>query len=175
MPRQPQHPPVSLANVQPLVGEHFFPAVTQYIDQADKSLSICIFTARYYRNQSRNPVNSFFDALRRAARRGVNVRFLLNQNFGDQRALQNNLFIIQHFKNKNFQTAFAGKSTRIHSKLILIDDKITIVGSHNYSARAHRTNFETSVAVQSDAFAQYFAAYYERLWAARVLVKGRIT
>ena len=144
------------AHVDPVVGGSFFPKAVDQINQAQISISICVFTARYYRGQSRNPVNELFDALRRAAARGVCVRMLLNQNFQDDGSAKGNEFIIRYFKNHNFQAAMGGKSTRLHSKLLLIDNQITVIGSHNYSARAQRTNFETSVIVKSREINSFF-------------------
>ena len=74
----------STASVDPIVGSSFFTKAVELIDTAQQSVSICIFTARYYRGQSRNPINALFDSLRRAAQRGVSVQILLNQNFYDQ-------------------------------------------------------------------------------------------
>jgi len=165
----------SNAHVDPVVGSAFFLKAVDLINRAVQSVSICIFTARYYRGQSRNPVNELFDALRRAAFRGVSVRILLNQNFQDDGSVLNNQFIVLYFKSKNLQAAFGGKSTRIHSKLILIDNTFTIIGSHNYSARAHRTNFETSVIIKSPETCTFFKQEFERLWERRILIPGRIT
>jgi len=161
------------ATVDPITGGAFFYKVPQMIDNAVESISMCIFTARYYRGQSRNPINDLFSSLRRAAQRGVNVRLLLNQNFYDPQADMHNRFIVQYFKGHNFQAAMGGKSTRIHSKLILIDGKTTILGSHNYSARAHKTNFETSVIIKSKQVFDFFNSDFERLWKNRVLIPGK--
>ena len=163
------------ALVDPVVGGSFFAKAVDLIDEAKETISICIFTARYYRGKSRNPVNSLFDALRRAANRGVNVRILLNQNFHDSSANQHNRFIAQYFKARNFQAAMGGTSTRIHAKLILIDGDITLIGSHNYSTRAHRTNFETSVIIKSQEIHSFFIKEFERLWKIRKLVPGRVS
>lgn len=163
------------ATVDPVVGSSFFDKAAHLIDNARESISICIFTARYYRGQSRNPINSLFNALRRAANRGVNVKILLNQNFSDSQADLHNRFIAQYFKAKNFQAAMGGKSTRIHAKLILIDNHITIIGSHNYSARAHKSNFETSVIIRSPEITLAFMNEFERLWKSRMLIPGKVT
>jgi phosphatidylserine/phosphatidylglycerophosphate/cardiolipin synthase-like enzyme len=163
------------ASVDPIVGSTFFSKAVELIDGAKQSVSICIFTARYYRGQSRNPINALFDALRRAAQRGVSVRILLNQNFYDTQADKHNRFIAQYFKARNFEAAMGGKSTRIHAKLILIDGRITVIGSHNYSARAHKTNFETSVIIKSHATTEFFINEFNRLWKSRTLIPGKIS
>jgi cardiolipin synthase len=162
------------AQVDPVVGSAFFPKAVDLINNAQTTISICIFTARYYRGQSRNPVNELFDALRRAAYRGVDVRILLNADFQDSESARGNEFIVRYFKNRNFQAAMGGKSTRLHSKLLLVDNQITVIGSHNYSARAFRTNFETSVIIKSREIYSFFITEFERLWTKRILIPGKV-
>mgnify|MGYP006277924993 CR=1 FL=1 len=160
------------AAIIPLVNDQFFPACIDAINHAQHSISLCTFAAKYYRGKSRNTVNQFFDSLRRAAQRGVNIRLLLNGNFGSDNELTNNTFIIRYFKNPNFQAALAGKSTRVHAKIILIDGHLSILGSHNLSQRAHNVNFETSILIDSEPLNQELQNHFERLWRNRVLVQG---
>jgi len=162
----------SQASVAPLVNSHYFHIIPAYFDRAHQSIDIIIFSARYYRGKSNNPVNKFFDALRRAAARGVEIRLLMNANFQNPESIRFNQFIALYFKQQNFQCALSGKSTRIHSKLIIIDSQTCVIGSHNYSQRASRSNFETSVMVQSPSLASHFTDHFNRLWKSRQLVKG---
>ena len=162
------------ASVFPLTNDLFFPTCVEVFNRATTSISLCTYAAKYYRGKSHNPVNDFFNALRRAAQRGVNIRLLLNGDFSNEPECTNNVFIIRYFKNPNFHAALAGKSTRLHSKLILVDEHITIMGSHNLSLRAHRSNFETSILIDSQPTTREFLNHFERLWKSRVLVLGTI-
>lgn len=156
----------------PLTNDLFFPTCVEVFNRATRSISLCTYAAKYYRSHSRNPVNDFFNALRRAAQRGVTIRLLLNGDFSNDAVRSNNVFIIRYFKHPNFHAALAGKSTRLHSKLILVDDHICIIGSHNLSLRAHKTNFETSILIDGEATTREFLNHFERLWKNRMLVLG---
>lgn len=162
------------ALVLPIINADYFPLLVSLFEAASLSINIIIFAARYYRGQAKNPINDFFHSLRRAASRGVKVRLLLNANFQTKESLRYNQFIIRYFKQSNFHAALGGNSTRLHSKLVIIDNQIAIVGSHNYSRRASRVNFETSAVIKSPEVCHLFNIHFERLWKNRTLVPGKV-
>ena len=86
------------ATAYPIINSDYFSATRQFIDRAKSSIDILFFAARYYRGESRHPVNKFFNSLRQAANRGVNVRLLFNGNFFQGDSLTHNIAIIKHFK-----------------------------------------------------------------------------
>ncbi len=49
----------------------------------------------------------------------------------------------------------------LHSKALLVDDGLTVIGSANFDSRSFRLNFELSVLCLDTAFAARFAALYE--------------
>ena len=155
------------ATAFPIINTDYLPYLLSLIDNAKESIEILMFAGKYYRGARNNPVNTFWHALARASVRNVQVRLLLNANFYMGGSLKDNQFIAQRFKSQNFQTAFSGKSTRLHSKLFIIDKKIIVLGSHNQSQRAFRSNFETSLAVDSQDLALSYLSHFERLWKSR--------
>ena len=161
------------ATVVPIVNADYLTYLTDLIRNAESSIELLMFAARYYQGKSGNKVNEFWQLLNRTAARGVLVRVLLNSNFYQGDSAQHNRFIAGHFKAPNFHAALSGKSTRLHSKLFIVDDRIVVVGSHNYSTRAFSSNFETSVVVYSPEVAAEFKSHFERLWKSRQLVEGR--
>jgi len=57
----------------------------------------------------------------------------------------------------------------LHHKFGLIDDKIVITGSHNWSLAADRNNDETVLVIQSQTVAAHFKREFERLYGNAVL------
>jgi phosphatidylserine/phosphatidylglycerophosphate/cardiolipin synthase-like enzyme len=51
-----------------------------------------------------------------------------------------------------------------HSKLFLIDDHLTICGSHNISSRAFKLNNEVSLLVDSVAVNVELTRYFDSIW-----------
>ena len=156
------------ADVFPIINSDYIPYIISLIDSAQSTIDILMFSAKYYRGKRGNSVNAFWHSLRRAASRGVSIRVLLNANFYMGGNKQDNIFIVQSFRGPNFHTALSGKSTRLHSKLVIVDDQHVVLGSHNTSQRAFRANFETSIAVKSQPLAASFKMHYDRLWKSRI-------
>ena len=160
--------PLYQAGVFPIVNSEYIPFIISLIDSAIFTIDILMFSAKYYRGKRNHVVNAYWHALQRAAARGVKIRLLLNANFYLGGNLRDNQFIVQSFRNDNFNTAFSGKSTRLHSKMFIVDDEYVLVGSHNTSQRAFNANFETSVAVKSEPLAEIFKSHFDRLWKSRM-------
>lgn len=53
---------------------------------------------------------------------------------------------------------------RLHHKFAVIDDKIAIAGSHNWSNNANRSNDETLLIVENPTVAAHFKREFERLY-----------
>jgi phosphatidylserine/phosphatidylglycerophosphate/cardiolipin synthase-like enzyme len=160
--------PLYQAGVFPIINSEYIPFIISLVDSAQSTIDILMFSAKYYRGKRNHVVNAYWHALQRAAARGVVIRLLLNANFYLGGNLRDNQFIVQSFRKDNFQTAFSGKSTRLHSKMFIVDDEYVLVGSHNTSQRAFNANFETSIAVKSGPLAKVFKIHFERLWKSRV-------
>jgi phosphatidylserine/phosphatidylglycerophosphate/cardiolipin synthase-like enzyme len=57
-----------------------------------------------------------------------------------------------------------GNCYTMHHKVIIIDGRIVITGSYNYSARAERTNDENTLIIVDAAIAQAYQAEFERVY-----------
>jgi putative cardiolipin synthase len=99
-----------------------------------------------------------------AAKRGVSIRLLTN-------SLESTDQIIVHAGFANERRWLLRNSVRIfeyqgeltlHSKLIRIDDHITIIGSHNLDFLSERKNLEVAMVVDNHEFAQHSKLVYER-------------
>ncbi len=58
----------------------------------------------------------------------------------------------------------------MHQKVVLIDDQVAAIGSHNLDSRSCRLNFEASALIFDPAFAEKVAAMLEQDFAAATLV-----
>jgi len=54
----------------------------------------------------------------------------------------------------------------MHHKVIIIDNRIVITGSYNFSQSAEDYNDENLVIIESEELAQAYLAEYERIWQA---------
>lgn len=102
------------------------------------------------------------EILRRFARRFVEMdwpeRSPLPEVYFDPRSLVNE----------------GGKRSSLHAKCVVIDRKVALITSANFTEAAHERNIETGVVIRSERFATRVADHFEALAAAQVLLRLEI-
>jgi len=139
--------------MQAIIGSQFPKVVIPKIDEAKSSISLIVFDWRWYPNDPGNPVQLFNQALVRAVRRGVAVKAVAN--FGD---------IVKTLKAVGVQAKKLETKNLVHAKMIVIDEKLVIVGSHNITTPAFTTNYEVSTMFESEEAAKEYTNFFNNLW-----------
>ena len=138
---------------EPVIANEFFKKVVPLLENAKNTIDICVFDWRWYPHDPGNTVQQFNQCLVQAVRRGVKVRALVNSDniAGQLRAVgvEVKKFISTHL---------------LHCKLMIIDDKIVLTGSHNYTQSAFNANYELSVILDDVGPNSEFSKYFLRLW-----------
>jgi len=140
-------------SMQAIIGKQFPKVVIPKIDEAKKSIKIVVFDWRWYPNDPANPVQLFNQAIIRAVRRGVRVE-----------AVANALDIVETLKENGVQAKKLITPNLVHCKLMIIDDKIVIIGSHNYTQSAFTMNYEVSAMIESESGLDNFIQYFSNLF-----------
>ena len=122
-----------------LVGKEFPTKVIPYVESAKYSIDIIVYDWRWYSATPNNPVSRFNQSIVRAVKRGVKVR-----------AVVNNIDILPRLNALGIEARRAPFGRLLHAKLMYIDDRILITGSHNYTQSAFQTNLEFSVIIEND-------------------------
>ena len=139
--------------MEALIGADYPKKVIPLLNAAKKNIDIVVYDWRWYPNQPAHAVQQFNAALVRAAQRGVLVRAVVNAPLL--------LPILASVGIKARQVA--GKRT-IHAKMVLIDDEILILGSHNFTRNAFGSNVEVSIVVPVASDYRRFRDFFERLY-----------
>ncbi|VVC03044.1 Cardiolipin synthase B [Candidatus Bilamarchaeum dharawalense] len=126
--------------------------IIDLIDSAQESIDIemYVFTSR-----------DAIEALERAKNRGVDIRIIIERNVisGQNAEAYNEL------NAKGIQTRYASRVYELtHSKIIIIDGKKVLVGSHNLSNSALYKNREASVVLIDVPSVKIFIENYEKDW-----------
>lgn len=139
-----------MEKIQAVIGKNFAPTIIPLIANARHSISILVFDWRWYPNEPASPIQLFNQAIIQAKRKGVKIRALVNMYsiVGELRALGIDCRKV------------VGKDL-LHAKLIIIDDSIAVVGSHNFTQSAFGKNFECSVITTDEATVSAFNDYFE--------------
>ncbi len=136
-----------------LIGKQFPARVIPLIDQAKISIEIIVFDWRWYPQEIGSSVQLFNQAIARAAKRGVKIR-----------AIVNNDEIVRVLKSVGCEAKKLASKNLVHCKLMLIDDIILILGSHNYTQSAFYMNFELSVVLYDPENIGDVKTFFENLY-----------
>ena len=143
-----------------LLDNAFLPAAIDLIKSAERSIYISAFKAEITSKPRGRPLVKLFDALVEKSRLGLDVRFLLNNAGGLKYIPLSNLYVMQEFKKQKINIRSLQGDRICHAKLIIVDGKYAILGSHNLSVRSCHNNFEISLYTHHTETVQRLTAIY---------------
>ena len=148
------------ADVEDISSRDYFPKVKEVIDNAEKSIHMSMFVVSLRPNQKNSVVYKLCDALIDAKKRGVMVRVILDQNvnYYDNKKKGEiegkNTEAYQYLTKNGIEVFYDNKYEYTHSKALVIDEKIVIIGSTNWSYSAIERNNESSAIIMSPELAK---------------------
>jgi len=139
--------------METIIGSQFPQKVIPLINEAKKSIDIIVFDWRWYPNDPGNAVQLFNQTIVRAVRRGVCVRVITNSQE-----------IVEILKNVGVQAKKLLTKNLVHAKIMIIDENLVVIGSHNYTQHAFQMNYELSVILRDAENISDFPNYFNKLW-----------
>jgi phosphatidylserine/phosphatidylglycerophosphate/cardiolipin synthase-like enzyme len=138
---------------QAIIASQFPKVVMPILAAAKHSIDVIVYDWRWYPSVSGSLVAQFNQAFVSAVGRGVKVR-----------ALVNNAEIALRLKAVGIDAHQPASARMLHTKMILVDDTLLVIGSHNYTERAFCMNQEASVLVELDNPQNDFVDYFNKLY-----------
>jgi phosphatidylserine/phosphatidylglycerophosphate/cardiolipin synthase-like enzyme len=150
--------------VTPLPGQTYFPSLLEAIRNARLSIDIIQYQWNFYKFQAENPVQQLNQLLIQKLRNGLKCRILLNKEGRGQNLMKINMEASKFLQEAGAIVKFGRTFPITHAKLWLIDNEISIVGSHNLSGRSFTVNNEVSVLIKSTEINREYDRYFESIW-----------
>lgn len=144
-------PSVFADNSQILSGKEYFQTTLQAIQQAKKSIFLAMYIINVGPVAEEHSASVLLESLISAKERGVAVKVIIDES----QSINHNAY--NRLKQKGVDVYFDTALKVLHAKAIIIDSKICIVGSHNWTRAALNDNYE-------------FAAYIEDAKMAKKLI-----
>lgn len=160
--------PGATADVQASVGildgnayHEFLPGI---LGSAQSSIRVAMFHAALPGPQ--HPTRALLDALIDAHGRGVDVRVLLDSDRSTDPYLSTviNSAAKRYLEEAGVACRFDDEAHLLHSKYVVVDAEVAVVGSHNWSAGSYFRFDDVSIVVRSNSFAGELVARFDRLW-----------
>ncbi len=105
------------------------------------------------------PDDSFIEAMRIAARSGVNVRLMIPGKTDNILVQQVNMAYAQHIADCGVKVYLYNGF--LHAKTITCDGKITSIGTTNMDVRSFSLNFEVNAFIYDKDFSEEYARHFE--------------
>ena len=136
-----------------IIGREFGPKIVPLIKRAKNSIDIVVYDWRWYPDQIGSEIQKFNNAIIDTQKRGKKVRVIVNS--------RNVVYVLSANK---VEVRKLSSYRKVHTKLLIIDDDIAILGSHNYTMNAFTINYEVSVIIQDKEIVKRLKSYFENLW-----------
>ena len=136
-----------------LADTEYFKTITSYIDRAQDRIDMGMFLFKATGSPHNRPTK-VLDSLIEARRRGVRVKVLLDNSGFDNGINETNRKTAGKLRKNNIEVAFDSPKKTHHAKLIVIDQRYVIVGSHNLTHAALTNNHEFSLLIDSRELAR---------------------
>jgi competence ComEA-like helix-hairpin-helix protein len=139
--------------------------ISKLIAAAGQRIRIIMFFMRF-EDEEKYPTDAIFAALKAARERGVDIKVILDRDaegevFGS-RVINEDAY--NFFKDNGIDVTYDSEEELTHSKLVLVDDRHLVVGSHNWTAGSFFAYDDKSVYIDSEQAAAETARYFDRLW-----------
>ena len=136
-----------------LIGKDYLSEVLNLINSAKHSIFIIIFDWRIYPTPHNTTEQALLNAILKAQARNVHIKVIANNDYVKDRLNALNI----PCKHTKFYKI-------IHAKLILIDEKIAVLGSHNFTNNAFDRNLEISASIDDPENVKILTDYFIKLW-----------
>ena len=132
--------------VKPIFSPHSSEELLNLIKNAKSEIKLEIYEFSY---------RTLADALADARKRGVSVKVILEPSVYQNNGMFNYLI------NKGIEVSWASKFHSTHSKFMVVDDSIVLVGSMNWSENSMKNNREASVIIYSKDVSKEFEGVFD--------------
>jgi mitochondrial cardiolipin hydrolase len=133
-------------------------AIVESIERLVSAATSSIDTALYRLNSRR-----LASALDTAQRRGIRVRVLLDHNKYEQSQATRRLLLSARFPLR-LTYGRDGAGSKMHHKFALLDDKLVLTGSYNWTFASEEQNYENLLILREPVLIEAYRAEFEALW-----------
>jgi len=140
--------PFLSAKIKILTNEQYFYQLIDSIKKAKESIYISAYLFKITKNKS-NPANILLDEIIKSKKRGVYINILLERSNFNHRLNESNRAVKRRLKKQGIKVGYDAPDKQSHQKLVIIDKRLTFIGSHNFSHSALKFNNEISVMIRS--------------------------
>jgi phosphatidylserine/phosphatidylglycerophosphate/cardiolipin synthase-like enzyme len=150
-------------DVQVVLDDQYFQVAKKMIQEARHSIQVMMFEMGYYDEYPMALSNLLVRELINAEKRGVKVEVILEVKEGEDRTTERNRQTGKILSEGRVEVIYDSPSKTTHAKLMIVDGKLSLLGSTNWTYYALSSNNEASILVRSKEVAKAFVDYFNRV------------
>jgi phosphatidylserine/phosphatidylglycerophosphate/cardiolipin synthase-like enzyme len=154
---------VSLQDVEVVMDAQYFQVAKKMILEAKTSIQVMMFEMRYYDEHPNSPSNLLIKALVDAKKRGVRAEVILEVREDEDRTTQANRRTGKMLSEGGVEVIYDPLFKTTHTKCMIVDGEVTLLGSTNWTYHALTNNNEVSVLIRSKEVAKELLDYFNRV------------
>ena len=143
-----------------LPDRSYYSEALRLITHANKSVYVVMYVVKFDVKELNDPVNVLLKGLVEAKNRGVDVKVLV-----DDQTYKSYMDTISFLLMNDIPVKLDEKAgVRTHVKMVIVDGRYVLVGSHNWTESALTLNNEVSIEVISGKIVDDALSYFNSLW-----------
>lgn len=143
-----------------LPDKEYLGKLLQILDNANKSVYVVMYVVKYDPREVDDPVNTILEKLVELRGKGLDVKIVV-----DDETYESYQDTIEYLKYNNIPVKLdESRSRTTHAKIVIIDEEVVLIGSHNWTESALSNNHETTLMVYSKDLAEQVVDYFYRIW-----------
>ena len=150
-------------DIQVVTNTQYFGIAQKMIRESKESVYVIMFEMGYYDNHPASPSNLLVRELIAARKRGVRIEVILDVGAGEDRTTEQNRHTGKILSEGGIRVIYDPLSKTTHAKLMIVDRKLSLVGSTNWSYYALTDNNEVNVLIRSKEVAREMIDYFNRV------------
>jgi len=150
-------------DVQLVTDAQYFQVAKKVIQEAKFSIQVMMFEMEYYDKYPQSPSNLLIKDLINARKRGVKVEVILEVREGRDRTAERNRDTGKILSNGGVEVIYDPLFKTTHAKCMVVDGRLILLGSTNWTYSALSNNNEVSVLIRSKELANELIDYFNRV------------
>lgn len=152
----------------------YYNHLIEAVRAAEESINVLMSTAENYPKHPGGIQSDLFDALGSAADRGVMVRVLLDESDFSSSITETNKETAKLLRDHGLRVKLDDPGVTTHAKLIVIDERITIVGSSNWNYPSYTDTYQSNVELASEKVGSFYSRVFDAIWTGDSLEKIKL-
>ena len=150
-------------DVEVVMDAQYFQVAKKMIQESKASIQVMMFEMKYYDEHPSSPSNLLIKALIEAKKRGVKAEVILEVREDEDRTIQANRRTGKMLSGGGVEVIYDPLFKTTHTKCMIVDGELTLLGSTNWTYHALTSNNELSLLIRSKELAKTLRDYFNRV------------